>query len=257
VGGLLEAVFLGLLQGLTEFLPISSSGHVAIGMKLLGWEDPQRNLTFMVAVHLGSLGAVLVFSWREIRAMLTTQPRLLLVLLVATLPLAVLGLLARDVVEDLARNLFAVGGFLLATAGLLAYVRKRDEGTGTSARLPLLKALGVGCAQALAILPGISRSGSTLAAGLETGLEREQAVRFAFLLAAPAIAGAGLLLVLTGDWNNGPPVLATASGTVVSFLASLLAMKVTVRVVARRRLGWFALYCAAAGCFAIVLEAIR
>lgn len=247
---MLEAVLLGLLQGLTEFLPISSSGHVAIGMQLLGW-DPGANLGFTVAVHLGSLGAVLVFSFREIRAMLTTHPRLLAVVVVATVPLAVVGLLAKDLVEELSRNLFAVGGFLILTAGLLAYARTRDHGTGTTARLPLGRALLVGLAQALAILPGVSRSGSTLAAGLTVGLEREQAVRFAFLLAAPAIAGAGLLLAVKGDWGEGIPLAATVSGTAVSFVASLVAMKVMVRVVARRRLGWFACYCAAVGLFAI------
>lgn len=246
----LEAVLLGLLQGLTEFLPISSSGHIAIGMQLLGW-DPGANLGFTVAVHLGSLGAVLVFSFKEIRAMLTTQPRLLWVVVVATVPLAVVGLLAKDLVEELSRNLFAVGAFLILTAGLLAYARTRDRGTATSARLSSGRALLVGLAQALAILPGVSRSGSTLAAGLTAGLEREQAVRFAFLLAAPAIAGAGLLLAVKGDWGEGIPLAATVSGTVVSFVASLVAMKVMVRVVARRRLGWFACYCAAVGLFAI------
>ena len=247
---MLEAILLGLLQGLTEFLPVSSSGHVAIGMQLLGW-DPGGNLGFLVAVHLGSLGAVLVFSFREIRAMLTTQRRLIWVVLVATVPLAVVGLLAKDLVEELSRNLYAVGGFLLVTGGLLAYARIRDEGTGTSERLSSGKALAVGLAQAMAILPGVSRSGSTLAAGLTAGLERDQAVRFAFLLAAPAIAGAGLLLALKGEWSEGLPLAATLAGTVMSFVASLVAMKVMVQVVARRRLGWFACYCAAVGLFAI------
>jgi undecaprenyl-diphosphatase len=246
----LDAVLLGLLQGLTEFLPISSSGHVAIGMQLLGW-DPGANLGFTVAVHLGSLGAVLVFTFREIRAMLTTQPRLLWVVVVATLPLAVVGLLAKDLVEELSRNLFAVGGFLLVTGGLLAFARTTDRGSGLAVRLPLGRAFLIGIAQALAILPGVSRSGSTLAAGLTVGLEREQAVRFAFLLAAPAIAGAGLLLALKGEWEEGVPLAATLSGTLVSFFASLVAMKVTVFLVQRRRLGWFACYCAAIGVFAI------
>jgi undecaprenyl-diphosphatase len=252
----LEAVLLGLLQGLTEFLPISSSGHIAIGMQLLGW-DPGDNLAFVVAVHLGSLGAVLVFSFREIRAMLTSQPRLLLVVIVATVPLAVVGLLAKDLVEELSRNLYAVGGFLILTGTLLAYARTSDRGDGTSVRLSLPRAFFVGLAQALAILPGVSRSGSTLTAGLAVGLEREQAVRFAFLLAAPAIAGAGLLLALKGEWSGGVPLAATVGGTVVSFVASLVAMKVMVTVVVRRRLGWFACYCVAVGILAIVYALTR
>jgi len=254
VGAILEAALLGLLQGLTEFLPISSSGHIAIGMKLLGWKDPDANLAFAVALHLGSLAAVVLFTWREIRAMLTTTPRLLLVTIVATVPLAVIGLLVKDLVAALAENMFAVGGCLLFTAAVLAFVRRRDEGTTSAPALSLWRALGVGLAQAVAILPGVSRSGSTLAGGLLAGLERTQAVRFAFLLAAPAIGGAGLLMALDGGLaRNGTSHAALATGTFVSFLASLFAMKVMVRVVEQRRLGWFALYCACIGIFALAL----
>jgi undecaprenyl-diphosphatase len=196
---------------------------------------------------------VVVFARREIRAMLTTRPRLLLVTIVATIPVGVIGLLAKDLVKDLAQNMFVVGGCLLFTGALLGYVRRRDTGTTEAAALPLWKAAAVGVAQGIAILPGVSRSGSTLAAGLRAGLDREHAVRFSFLLAAPAIAGAGLLMILKGGFNHGNRPGPLLAGTLVSFAASLLAMKVMVGVVARRRLGWFSLYCLAAGLFAIVL----
>lgn len=254
---LLDACLLGLVQGLTEFLPISSSGHLAIFQELLGWKDPSQNLAFSVAVHVGSLGAVLVFVRREIRAMLTTRPRLILVLAVATLPVVVVAPFGgKELVEHLSTSLVAVGGFLLCTAFFLALAKRLRDGDGESARLPLLRAAIVGVAQVLAILPGISRSGTTLVAGLGVGLRREEAVRFAFLMAAPAIGGAALLMTLKGEWTTGLDQVALAAGTVVSFLASLLAMHVMVGVVVRRRLGWFAVYCALAGLVAIARGAL-
>ena len=117
---LLEAAILGLIQGVTEFLPVSSSGHLAICQALFGWEDPEANLAFNVAVHLGSLAAVLIFVRRDILSMLTTDRRLIAVLAVATIPLVVVGLTFKDAVADVAANLAAVGGFLICTAGILA-----------------------------------------------------------------------------------------------------------------------------------------
>mgnify|MGYP002623654250 CR=1 FL=1 len=244
-----EAVLLGLLQGLTEFLPISSSGHLALGEKALGWDEP--GMAFDVAVHVGSLGAVLVFVRREIVAMLTRQPRLLGLLVVATVPAAVAGLGgAADVVDALKRNLAAVGLCLLGTAGILAVARKLPDRQGTAAQMGWGKALLVGLAQVLALLPGVSRSGSTFTAGLGVGLGREEAIRFAFLMAVPAIGGAAVLTFAGGDFGTLPHG-ALAGGTVVSFVASLFAMKAMVAVVVRRKLGWFALYCAALGLTAI------
>lgn len=249
-----EAALLGLLQGLTEFLPVSSSGHLALGQILLGWEDPEANLAFNVAVHVGSLLAVLVFVRREIVDMLTRHPRVIVTLVVATLPVALVGPWAKDLVEGLSTSALAVGILLLCTAGVLMLVRRSDGGDRTIRTLPFGSALMIGVAQCFAILPGISRSGTTLAAGLKTGLDTESAVRFAFLMAAPAIAGAGLIMTLKGDWSNGGlPHLSLAVGTLVSFLSSLVAMKLMVAVVARRRLGWFAAYCALLGVAAIVL----
>jgi len=206
-----------------------------------------------VAVHLGSLLAVLLFVWREIRAMLTARPRLLLVLIVATLPIAVVGPFAKPLVQGVSGDLRAVGGCLLFTAAVLAFVRRRGGGTAEMARLSLPRAAAVGCAQVLALLPGVSRSGMTLSAGLEAGLEREHAVRFAFLMAAPAIFGAGIFMVREGGWGERLPVGPLLAGATVSFLASLAAMRLLLVVVARRRLGWFALYCAVVGVLALAL----
>jgi undecaprenyl-diphosphatase len=251
VGELAEAAVLGLVQGLTEFLPVSSSGHLAIFQKLFGWESAEKNLTFNVALHLGSLAAVLLFVRREIVAMFTHEPRLLLVGAVATIPVAVAGFALKDAVGELSQSLFAVGGFLLCTAGFLALATRLRDGTRRAAELPIVRALLVGGAQAIAIFPGISRSGSTLVGGLAVGLEREQAVRFSFLLAVPAIAGAGLLIFLgdegggASDWNS------IGVGAAVSFASSLFAMRLMVAAVVRRKLGWFAAYCTVVGVVAI------
>ena len=251
----LEAMLLGLVQGLTEFLPISSSGHLALFQSLLGWENPEANLSFNIAVHVGSLVAVLVFVRREIIAMLTTAPRLILVLVIATLPVVVLALAtpAKDFVRDMSNNTMWVGALLIATAGILVTATRVPEGDREAATLPLPRALLVGIAQILALLPGISRSGTTLTAGLAVGLRREQAVRFAFLMAAPAIGGAFILDLLDGSTQpNNISVLAIVSGAAVSFIASLFAMKVMVRVVMKKRLAWFAVYCVALGTIVIV-----
>jgi len=246
-----EALVLGLVQGLTEFLPVSSSGHLALFQALFDWKDPESNLAFNIAVHLGSLAAVLLFVRRELWSMVTTAPRLMLVLAVATLPVAVLGLLLKDTVESISSNVAAVGGLLLLTAAILWFASRARDGSLRAPTLPLARALAVGFAQVLAILPGVSRSGTTLAASLRVGLEREQAVRFAFLMAVPAIGGAGLLL-LRDDLSGDVDAAQMVAGGVVSFLASLFAMRVMVGVVVRKRLGGFALYCVAAGLAAIV-----
>jgi undecaprenyl-diphosphatase len=243
---LLEALILGLVQGLTEFLPISSSGHLALGSQLLGWTDADANLAFNIAVHFGSLVAVLVFVRTEIVAMFTTRPRLMLVLAAATLPLVVVVLAtpAKEVVKDLSSSMVAVGACLLATALVLALVRRMAGGDDES-DLSLPRSFLVGCAQVFAILPGVSRSGVTLAAGLRAGLKREQAIRFAFLMAVPAIGGAFLFMLMDGGLSGDLDYAPMAAGATVSFVTSLFAMRMLVAL--RNRLGWFALYCAAVG----------
>ena len=253
--GLLEAFVLGIVQGLTEFLPVSSSGHLALGKILLGWEDAEKGLAFSVAVHVGSLAAVLVFVRKQIKEMLTTHPRLILVLFVATLPLAA-AVPIRDLVKELSSSAVAVGCFLIATGVMLYYVRRSDGGNETMEKLSLGKAAGIGFAQLLGVFPGISRSGATISAGLKLGLTRDHAVRFSFLMALPAIGGAFVFELLKGSIGQleiGPMLL----GGGASFVSSLFAMKVMVGVVQRKRLGWFALYCLLAGLAAIGTSYIR
>ena len=253
--GILEALILGIVQGLTEFLPVSSSGHLALGQILLGKGDAEAGLAFSVAVHVGSLAAVLFFVRHRIKAMLTTHPRLIVVLAAATLPLA-FAIPLRDVVKSLSESPVAVGGLLIGTAGILFYVRKSDGGERVAHELTWGRAAAIGFAQLLGILPGISRSGATISAGLKVGLTRDDAVQFSFLMAIPAIAGAFLFEMLKGSFGKVDiaPILV---GGGASFVASLVAMKVMVGVVQRKRLGWFALYCLLAGLTAIVAGTIK
>ncbi len=251
---LLEAALLGLVQGLTEFLPISSSGHLALLQALLGWKDLDSNLTFNVAVHVGSLLAVAMFVWSQIVAMFTKRPRLLLVVAVATVPLAAGGYFLKPLVRDLQRDLVIVGFCFLITAGLLFLVRRAKGGVIEPHRLSLWKAFLIGCAQVIAVLPGVSRSGTTLSASFLAGIERDRAVTFTFLLAAPAILGAGLLegidvLEARADLPWGE----IAIGTIMSFFSSLIAMRLLVGVVKQNRLGWFSLYCLAAAAVSFAL----
>lgn len=257
MGSLLEAIFLGVVQGLTEFLPVSSSGHLALLQMLLGWEHADENLTFTIVVHLGSLAAVMIFVGREIRAMLTTQPRLLGLVVVATLPVAVVGLLARASIARFGAYPAVVGAGLLVTALLLASTKRIREGASTPGTLSFRKAFLVGVAQVFALLPGVSRSGMTLTASMGAGLQRNEALRFAFLMAVPAIGGAGLLLLLKGGAPNGVRLAPLLAGGAASFLSSFLAMRWMVRVVEKRRLAWFAAYCAAAGLSALLFAATR
>jgi undecaprenyl-diphosphatase len=253
---LFEAAFLGLVQGLTEFLPVSSSGHLAILQVLMGWEDAEANLAFNVALHVGSLLAVVLYVRKEIVMMLTARPRLLAVLVVATLPM-VLAVPAKSVVVGISSSLGLVGALLIVNGFILWLAGRLKDGATETARLGLPRALAVGFAQLLAVLPGISRSGTSLTAALRVGLQREQAVRFVFLMAVPAIGAAAFLPLLEGGFGEEIPVGAVALGGVVSLLSSLVAMRLLVLAVVRRRLGWFAVYCVAAGLTAVLLGLTR
>jgi len=254
VSELLEAALLGLIQGLTEFLPVSSSGHLAVFEALLGWHDTGGNLTFNVAVHVGSLGAVVLFVWRDLLEVLTTKRRLIAVIAVATVPLGVIGVAFGHAIGGLSSNLWFVGACFLATGALLWLVRRDRHGSLTPETLSLPRALCIGFAQAIAILPGVSRSGSTIAAALMFGVERDKAVRLSFLLAVPAIGGAGLYEAQKAIAASAPlPWGKILVGMAVSFVASLWAIRVLVGVVKKERLGAFAIYCAALGAICVIV----
>jgi undecaprenyl-diphosphatase len=252
----LQAIFLGLLQGLTEFLPVSSSGHLVLAQSLLpGFHQP--GVLFDALLHAGTMGAVLIYFRAEIGRLLLcpfrreaefrVERRTLWLILAASVPTALIGLGFQDFLEGLFHRPVAVAGMLLVTGCLLFFTEGRKVGSRTEADMSLVDALAVGLAQGAAIIPGISRSGSTIACLLLRGVAPTTAARFSFLLAVPAVMGASLLqlrhgaVVPSGQW----PVY--AAGMVAAFASGWLAIDLLMNALRRRRLRWFAVYCWLAG----------
>ncbi|MDX9709751.1 MAG: undecaprenyl-diphosphate phosphatase [Trichloromonas sp.] len=257
-----HALLLGLIQGMTEFLPVSSSGHLAITQYLLpGFEQP--GILFDVLLHLGTMLAVALYFRRDLGNLLsspfrkdeeaTLHRRLLLLLIAGSVPTAVIGLAFKDVFEGMFENIPLVGLMLLVTGTLLFVSEKFRRGKRKEKDLNLLDALVVGTVQGCAIIPGISRSGSTIAALLLRGIDGETAARFSFLLALPAILGAALLSLR--DLHAVPagefPLYLT--GTSVAFAAGMLSIHFLLAVIRKRRLFAFALYCWLAGSLVLTL----
>ncbi len=260
-----QALVLGVVQGLTEFLPISSSAHLVLVPHALGWSlDPAQAFVFDVLVQLGTLLAVLVYFRRDWWAMtraawaLARAPRqgwrdpdarLLLAVLLATVPAGLAGLLFKDAVEAAFAAPRAVGGFLLFTAAWMALGEARGRRRRDLAGLTWLDALAVGAGQALALLPGVSRSGATIAAGMLRDLQRPAAARFSFLMAVPVMLGAGAVAVK--DWAALPPDpgfgLALAVGFVAAAVAGYAAIRALLGFLARHSLWPFVVYCALLG----------
>lgn len=275
---LLEAVFLGVVQGLTEFVPVSSSGHLVLAPHFLG--IPRGGLGFDVALHVGTFAAVLLYFWRELRLMaqaifgvgdpviITLYRRLAGLLALASVPIAIVGIMLEDVVEAAFASPSAAAAFLLFTGVLLLLaeaVRARRGGVRSTSpattdeimighdhgdpegltldRIGIRQALVIGFGQCAALFPGISRSGSTIAAGMAVGLTRPAATRFSFLLALPALAGAFLLKL--PDLAGGDSVFSPAAivaGVVAAFVSGYLAIRWLIALVARDRLTMFAVY---------------
>lgn len=249
----LEIIFLGAVQGIAEFLPISSSGHLTILQDLL--DRKLETVEVNVVLHLGTLLSILVVFWRDLLR-LPSQPRLCLAIVVATLPLIPVGLFLKDWLEATFQNTLWAGVCLCLTAVLLAlYPRIEHDDRGLDG-VTLRDALIVGLFQAAAPLPGISRSGSTIFGGLLAGLSRDAAARFSFLIAIPAIGGATVLYAKdlwrgSGEGTAAGPLIA---GAAVAFAVGALSLRWLLRLVNRRKLWPFAAYCALVGVVTIVWQ---
>ncbi len=246
---IIEAILLGVLQGITEFLPISSSGHLVIGQRLLGISTP--GLTFEIAVHLGSLLSIVFVFWKDLIGILTSlrdysTQKLILAIIVGTLPAVLVGLYLMDAVEAAFTSLTVVGIALLITGTALIFSRWSKTITNT---VSPFSGLLIGVAQALAITPGISRSGATITTALFLGVDRSTAARFSFLLAIPAIIGAGLLQILD-LFQNGNQALwngAVWIGFISSFLTGIVALKILLSTLKSGKFHWFGVYCLLVG----------
>lgn len=268
----LEAIALAVIQGLTEFLPVSSSGHLALGHWLFGLtgDESALPLEFVILVHFGTLLAVVVYYWSDLAEIARDlfRPgreagegevcgrgrRLLILLVVATLP-AIVGVIFEDQVETLMNLPWAVGCALLVTGTALIVSERMGRRVKSDRETTALDALLVGIAQVAAITPGISRSGSTIAAGLGVGFRREWSARFAFLMSIPAILG-GTLYKLKDLIEQG------ASGAMglylvcfaVAAVTGYIAIRLVIHAVQSSNLKWFAAYCYAVGLLAIVAD---
>ena len=273
---LLSSIILGLIQGVAEFLPISSSGHLAIAEHLLGMTGLEIPEFFDVLLHLGTLIAVFAAYWDDIRDMVVeffcgvrdlahrTTPtpvpparRLILLIIVGTLPLLVV-LPIKDLVGGLADNMYFVGGALIVTGFLLFASDRVKKGRKTEKNATLVDVLLVGAAQAVATCPGISRSGTTITAGCFVGFDRKFAVRFSFLLSIPAILGANVLSIkdalATVVWSEVPVYLV---GVAVAAAVGYACIRLLKMIADKGKFGFFAYYCWIVGAITLVLTVIQ
>lgn len=259
---LTEALLLGALQGATEFLPVSSSGHLALAQHLIaGFNQP--GIVFDVTLHVGTLLAIVLYFWRDLRGLGTclwrrdrdaaVERRLLLLLVAGSIPTAIIGLALKDLVEAMFESPQLVAGMLLATGTLLFIADRYRPGIRGEASLTTADAVLTGIAQGVAIIPGISRSGSTIVALLLRGVSGETAARFSFLLSIPAVGGAALLSLKDAEHLAPGEWAVYLAGAGVALTVGMLAIHVLLGVLRRRRLGWFALYCWLVGVSALLL----
>ncbi len=261
-----EALILGLVQGLTEFLPVSSSGHLEIGQALLGTAG-EENLTFAVVVHTATVLSTLVILWKEVaqlfKGTFTTlkwneDKNYVSMILVSMIPVFVVGMFLKDQVEGFfGSGLLLVGICLCITAILLylsEWLSKRHAGVGHE--VGYKDAIIIGLAQAVAVLPGLSRSGTTIATGLLCGVKKESVTKFSFLMVLIPILGEAfleLLDLLTGELSaNAIGVLPLVVGFLAAFASGCFACRFMINIVRRQKLIYFAIYCLCAGIFAVV-----
>ena len=262
-----EALILGIVQGLTEFLPVSSSGHLEIGQALLGTAG-EENLLFAIVVHTATVCSTLVILWREVaqlfKGSFTTlqwneDKNYVAKILVSMIPVFVVGMFFKDEVESLFGNgLILVGICLIITAFLLwlsEFLTKRMNRQGHE--VTYRDAAIIGCAQALAVLPGLSRSGTTIATGLLCGVKKEEVAKFSFLMVLIPMLGEAfldLLKLVSGEISVTIGVLPLVVGFVAAFMTGCMACRFMIDIVRRQKLTWFAIYCLCIGAFAIIYE---
>jgi undecaprenyl-diphosphatase len=265
----IQAVILGIVEGLTEFLPVSSTGHLTITEKLLGLDVAAKDVTgFTAVIQMGAIAAVIVYFWRDIWRIAQAwvlglaraeqregiDYRMGWYVILGSIPIGVVGLLAKDVIKNDLRSLWWVAGALIAWSGVMLLAEQRGRQDRGESRLSLSDALVVGVVQCVALVPGVSRSGATISAGLFRGLDRVTATRLSFFLSIPALLAAGVFELkdaLGGSIGVGP----TLVGTLVSFVVAYAAVAWLLRFVAHHSIGAFVPYRVALGVVLVVLLA--
>jgi len=262
----IEALVLGIIQGLTEFLPVSSSGHLTIGSVLFGMSG-EENLTFAIAVHTATVLSTIVVLWSEVSVLFkgffrfqwNEETKMVSKILLSMIPVGIVGLFFKDYVEELfGSGLLLVGCMLLLTAALLAFSyyakpRQKEE-------ISFKDAFIIGIAQACAVLPGLSRSGSTIATGLLLGDKKEQVAKFSFLMVIIPILGEAFLDLMKGGFSpaeSGISYTSLGVGFLAAFLSGTIACKWMINLVKKGKLIYFAYYCLAVGVVTIVYSLVN
>lgn len=271
---ILQAAFLGLIQGLSEFLPISSSGHLIIFPYFFGWEYFQHNLIFDIALHLGSTLAVIAFFWKdwwrmgtaflnqikstERRIIKDKDSKLFLVLVIGSIPAGVFGLAFQDFVDTTVRQPIIVGVLLIVFAIILKLAENQGKGERSLESIRFRDGLVIGIWQAISLIPGVSRSGSSISGGLFRGFDKESATRFSFLLATPTIVGVGIIkmkeLVKIGLSGESGVFLI---GFLVSMISGWLVIRFLLNYVKKNNFDLFIWYRIALGSLVILLVLLR
>jgi undecaprenyl-diphosphatase len=239
---MLEAIILGIVQGLTEFLPVSSTAHLILFPWFLNWRGEINTLTFDVALHAGTLLALILFFWRDWLELIFKKQRLFGLIILASSPAGVAGFLLNDIVENNLREPLVISIMLIAVGILMLVAERTDKYKGLE-KTGLKDSLIIGLAQAIAIIPGVSRSGITISAGLFRGFEREAAARFSFLLSTPLIAGATALHLkeaLISQTNHDFRLF--FAGIITSFITGFIAIKFLLKFLKKNPLNLFVYY---------------
>ncbi len=275
---LIKSIIFGIIQGITEFLPVSSSGHLALFQNILGMENPEELVAFNVLLHLGTLIAVFIMYWRDIVPLIpafftmickvfkgkfklseyTYNERFVILIIIATLPLFP-AVLVEDSLSFIAGSLSIIGAVLVFNGMMLIWSDSVSRGNVTIGEATPKKALFIGLFQGVAaLLPGLSRSGSTITGGLLSGFDRQSAVKFSFIMSLPAILGACVLKLpeLFESSTSAGEIGICAAGALAACIVGILAMKLLTYISKKSNFRGFAFYCFAAGIFAIVWDLV-
>ena len=259
----IEAALLGLLQGLGEFLPISSSGHLLLGRMVLGLtidESPAYKM-LDILLHVGTLIPVIIVFWKDWWDILKNpfKSRTLLLLFIASMPTLVFKVIFDDFIDSCDTGWFLGVSFLMTAVFLLVAEYVSSKNANKTGKVGFFHAIVMGCMQGIALLPGVSRSGSTLAGGLLSGLDRKSGAKFAFMMSAPAIAGALLLDgkdAIENGWISDLAVVPTIVGVIVAGVTGYIAIRFMLKLMTKISLNWFALYVAILGVIFLALQLI-
>jgi undecaprenyl-diphosphatase len=256
-----EALILGIIQGLTEFLPVSSSGHLEIGKALFGIKG-EENIYFTIVVHGATVLSTIVVLWKEILQLIkggfefrnNEETKTILKILISMIPVGIVGIFFKDEIKVLfaGGNIQFVGAMLLITASLLAFAHFYKS---KSRNITYSNAFIIGIAQAFAVLPGISRSGATISTGLILGIKKEDIAKFSFLMVLLPIIGENILDIISGEFigEGGMSPMPLIIGFISAFISGYIACRWMLNIVKRGKLIWFALYCLAVGAICLFI----